>query len=242
MEIYPAVDLYEGNVVRLERGDYAKCKVYSTEPEKIARRWIQAGARWIHVVDLEGARSGAIRNWGALEKIVSLKASVQFGGGVRQKQDVERLIQMGVRRVILGTKILDKAFLSEITQSYDRRIALSLDLRGEEVQIEGWLKGAGRSIFDLYRELKNYPVDCLIITDIEKDGTLTGINQERISRVLEKAPFPVILSGGVASLDDIRNLVSLKSGRLKGVIVGKALYEDRLDLKTALSLAQEKGE
>ncbi len=239
MEIYPAIDLYEGKVVRLERGDYEKRKVYSSDPKAIARRWIGEGARWLHVVDLEGARSGEIKNWEALKQILSeKKVSVQFGGGVRRLEDLEQLLPLGVKRIILGTKVLEPLFLKQVSQAHGPNIALSLDLRGEAVQVEGWLRSGGKSVFDLLGELKEVSVACLIITDIEREGTLTGINLPKFQRLLERSPFPVIFSGGITSLEDIRSLVSLKAKRLDGIIIGKALYEGAVDLREALSLAQ----
>ncbi len=240
MEIYPAVDLYEGKVVRLERGDYKKCTVYSENPADIARKWEKEGARWIHVVDLEGAKSGEIRNWESLKEIVSsVKASVQFGGGIRSKEDVESLLKLGVQRVVIGTKALDTDFLKEVTRSFGEKTALSLDLRGEEIQIEGWLKSAKKSIFDFLGALEGYKIGCLIITDIEKDGMLKGIDVNKWSKLLEKSPFPVICAGGFTSLEDISSLVKTLQEkarkRLNGVIVGKALYEGKFNLKEALA-------
>lgn len=243
MEIFPAVDLYEGKVVRLEQGDYQKCKVYSVDPAEIARQWAKAGARWLHVVDLEGAKGGEIKNWHALRQILSsVKISIEFGGGVRRREDVEQLLKMGVKRVILGTKGLDPSFLSEITQAHGSQIALSLDLRGEEIQVEGWLKGSGKSVFDLLADLPRYSLDCIIVTDVERDGMLAGINFEKIKHILEKSTLPIILSGGITSLDDIRSLNSIRSNRLRGVVIGKALYEGRVDLAQALQLTQQRGE
>lgn len=246
MEIYPAVDLYEGNVVRLERGRYESRKIYSRDPAQVARKWVEAGSRWLHVVDLEGARSGEIKNWQALEKILQITAvSVQFGGGVRRSEDIEKLLRLGVKRVILGTKVLDRAFLAETVHAAPERVALSIDLWGEEARVEGWLKGSGKSIFELFEELRGLPISCLIVTDIEKDGTLTGINLPKMRRVLEKSPFPILCSGGIASLEDLQSLLLLKKDplgeRLEGVIVGKALYEGRLDLREALRIVREGG-
>lgn len=243
MEIYPAVDLYEGKVVRLERGDYQKSQVYSEDPAGIAQKWVEEGARWLHVVDLEGAKSGEIKNWKSLRKIVSsVEASVQFGGGARTKNDVEQLLQLGVKRVILGTKVLDSSFMKDVTKSYGRNIALSFDLRGEEVQIEGWLRGGKKSIFELLPELDQYAIQCVIVTDIERDGTLGGMNFTKMKRLLEKSPLPVILSGGVGSLEDIRSVASLwnqtPTGRLDGLIIGKALYEGKVKLSEALRIIQ----
>ena len=240
MEIYPAVDLYEGKVVRLEKGDYSKRKTYSADPKAIAQKWLAAGCAWLHVIDLEGARSGEIKNWDSLEKILQAKSSVQFGGGVRREDDIRRLFDLGVKRVILGSKILDRDFLQRVTQKNKKRIALSLDIRGDEVQVEGWLKGSGKSIDDYFLEMKRYPVDCLIVTDIDRDGTLGGMDQKKMRRLLEKSPFPIILSGGVASVQDIQSLANFKNTKLKGVIVGKALYEGKLDLKSVVKLIQGK--
>lgn len=241
MEIYPAVDLYQGKVVRLERGDYQKCKVYSDHPSEIVKRWVEAGARWIHIVDLEGARDGEIKNWPALEKILShKKVKIQFGGGVRRESDVERLLQAGVERVVLGSKILDPAFLKRVCEGHGSQLALSLDFRGEEIQVEGWMRPGGKKVEEVFEELRPYRIQRLIVTDIERDGTLTGINLEKINHLLEKSPFPIILSGGVASLEDIRALAATPSPRLDGVIVGKALYENRLDLKKGLQAARGK--
>ena len=243
MEIYPAVDLYEGKVVRLERGDYAKQTVYSEYPEEVAKRWLKEGATWLHVVDLEGARSGEIRNWKALKQILSLKqASVQFGGGVRQREDANRLIHEGVKRVILGSKLLDRGFLKEITKAYPKQIALSLDLRGDEVQIEGWTKGTKKSVFELFLEINDLPLDCLIVTDIERDGTLCGLNLKKLQALLERSSFPVIFSGGVTSEKDIQSLARMGSSRLRGVIIGKALYEGRINLSQVVRLTPREGE
>ena len=239
MEIYPAIDLYQGKVVRLERGDYSKVTIYSGDPKQMASKWIDEGCRWLHVVDLEGARSGRIENWAALEGIVSLgEASVQFGGGVRSAEDVGRLVELGVERVILGTKALEPSFLEEVTETHAGRIALSLDLRGEEVQVEGWTKGARTSVFDLFPRLAGHSVECVIVTDIERDGTLSGLNLSKMSKVLKNSPFPVIFSGGVSALNDILLVASIGSdegvGNLEGIIVGKALYEGKIDLKKAI--------
>ena len=245
MEIYPAVDLYEGEVVRLERGDYAKRKVYSSDPAAVAQRWAREGARWLHVVDLEGARSGEIRNWKALERILLEKrVSVQFGGGVRRREDIDRLLRLGIKRIILGTKALEPSFLEEISKAYGQQMALSLDLREEEVQVEGWMQSSGQSVFDLFQEFESRKIRiaCVIVTDIERDGTLKGLNISKWTRLLEKSPFPLICSGGVSSLEDLKSLMAIRNrmraNRLNGVIIGKALYEETVDFGEALRLAK----
>ncbi len=223
--------------MRLERGDYTKCKVYFENPLDAVNLWADEGAKWLHVVDLEGARAGEVKAWDVLEKILSLgRISVQFGGGIRQRGDIERLLKSGVQRVILGTRVLDRAFLKEISVFFGDRVALSFDLRGEEIQVEGWLKSGGVSISELFRDLAFYPVNCVIVTDIERDGTLAGLNLPKIKKLLDESPFPLILSGGIRSAEDIRSLIPMKSEKLKGVILGKALYEGRVTLKQALAL------
>ena len=236
MEIIPAVDLYRGKVVRLERGDYTKCKVYSEDPGEIARQWVREGARWLHVVDLEGARTGKISNEAGLKKILTSGAKVQWGGGVRSSRDIEKLIGLGVRRVILGTKALDPTFLTEAVSHYGEQLGLSLDVRGEEVQTEGWLKAARKNLFEFFKHLRNYKIKFVVVTDIEKDGTLGGINLPKIRKIIDASPCPVIISGGVSSLEDVRSLCILEKkavGKLRGMIVGKALYERKLTLKDA---------
>lgn len=238
MKIFPAVDLYEGRVVRLEKGDYQKCKVYSENPLETAKRWVREGARWLHVVDLEGARSGKVVHWEALREILGSGAAIQWGGGVRSLETIEKLTRAGVKRVILGTKALDPGFLQTALSNFGERIALSLDLRGEDIQIEGWQRSGSQSIFDFFKQWGKYRPSVVIVTDIERDGTLGGIDLPKIERILEKSPCPVIISGGVSSLDDIGSLALLKMrivcGPLEGVIVGKALYEGKLNLREAL--------
>lgn len=240
MEIYPAVDLYEGNVVRLEQGDYARCKVYSTDPVEIAKKWAGAGTRWLHIVDLDGAKTGKIQNWESLKRVqTSLKVSIQFGGGVRTFEDVQRLIELGIKRVILGSKALDPDFLKKVTETFKNSIALSLDLKGDAVQIEGWLKSSGKSVYELFENLSEFSIDAFIITDIERDGTLKGPNLDKIENLLKKSPKPVILSGGVSSLEDVRSIHKLKNSRLDGMIIGKALYEGKIELKEAFKILRE---
>lgn len=243
-EIYPAIDLFEGKVVRLERGDYERSKVYSERPEEIAERWKKEGARWIHVVDLAAARSGKLEAGGALAGILSVHGlRIQFGGGVRTVESIEKLLKAGVQRVVLGTKALDEAFLKEASGRYGKKLALSLDVRGEEIQTEGWLKGSGKTLEEVFKRLASFTVGALVVTDIEKDGVLQGINLPKMERFLKKSPHPFIVSGGVSTLKDLRELALLEKklgkGKLDGVIIGKALYEEKIMLKDALQIARE---
>lgn len=242
MEVYPAIDLFKGKVVRLERGDYDRCRIYSKDPLETAKNWVRDGARWLHVVDLEGARSGVIQEWRVLGEILSaVRANVQFGGGVRSARDVGQLIEQGVQRIVLGTKALELSFVEKIAREYPKRIALSLDVRGDEVCIEGWTKSGSVSIFDLFKKVSPYPVECLIVTDIERDGTLEGINTKKLERIIAASPFPVIVSGGVSRVEDLQLLQPLGKN-LYGVIIGKALYERRFTLPDAVRLCRNTKE
>lgn len=243
MNIYPAIDLLSGKVVRLERGNYEKVKVYGNDPKTVAERWRDEGATWLHVVDLEGARSGSIHEWESLSAIASVPGvSVQFGGGIRQFESIVRLLKMGIARVVIGTKALDRAFLGEISKRFGKQIALSLDLKGDEVCVEGWKKGGGVSLYEFLEGLKGLPISCLVVTDIERDGTLKGINIKKVEKILKASPLPVILSGGVSSPADLKAIQSLTSKQLEGAIIGKALYEGKIQLPEILRMSREKGE
>jgi len=166
---------------------------------------------------------------------------VQWGGGVRTLQDIAKLTGLGVSRVILGTKALDPPFLKEALSHYGKQLGLGLDVRGEEVQVEGWLKSAQQNLFEFFQDLRNYPIQFVVVTDIERDGTLGGVNLPKIQKIISASPCPVIISGGVSRLEDVRALSVLEEnavGKLTGVIVGKALYEKRFGLKDALKAAR----
>jgi phosphoribosylformimino-5-aminoimidazole carboxamide ribotide isomerase len=241
MRIYPAIDLYQGKVVRLEKGDYQKQKIYSENPAEVARNWVEEGASWLHVVDLEGAKTGEIRNWKALEQIIDQgRVSIQFGGGVRKKSDIVRLLKLGVQRVIVGTLALDRVFIKEVADRHGKNLALSLGVRDEEIQIQGWLRSGKKTLTGLFHELKDLSLACVVMTDIARDGTLRGLNITKVRQWLNQTPWPIIVSGGVATLDDLKSLVALHNPRLEGVIIGKALYERRFSLGEALGTTGEK--
>ena len=239
MEIYPAIDIYRGKVVRLLKGDYGQCKVYSEDPAEVAQRWFNSGARWVHVVDLEGAKSGRLETLPVIQNVINrIKISVQFGGGVRSIEDAKKLLKLGVKRVIFGTKALDLNFIREASMVLTNKMAISLDVRDDQVQVEGWLKSGEKSVHELMKEITDYQLSCIIVTDIEKDGTLTGVNIEKVKRLLKDSSHPIVVSGGVRNIDDIRKLSKLArefpSGKLDGVIIGKALYENQIDLREAM--------
>ncbi|HIE44534.1 MAG TPA: 1-(5-phosphoribosyl)-5-[(5-phosphoribosylamino)methylideneamino]imidazole-4-carboxamide isomerase [Candidatus Omnitrophica bacterium] len=234
MLIIPAIDLMEGKVVRLTKGDFTNKKIYSDDPVKVAREWEDRGARRIHIVDLDGAMTGISGNMEVIKRIVnSLNISVEVGGGVRNFVMVERFFDCGTQYVILGTKGLkDEGFLETCLFRFPHRIILSLDIKDRKISIKGWREDLQEDIFSYFKRLKGLKLDSIIVTDIQRDGTLEGLDIDLFSEICKKSPLPVIVSGGVSSLKDIESLSSIS--KLKGVIIGKALYEGRIDLEEVL--------
>ena len=241
MTIYPAIDLYEGKVVRLERGDYRRQTVYARQPEETAVEWCRQGAEWLHVVDLEGAKSGRMNNYESLMKIRGqVNCRLEFGGGIRRLEDIQKLIAEGIDRVILGTKALDEGFVSRALERFGKQIALGFDVRDEKVQMEGWIKEGGKSLSDALDWANNFPLETIIYTDIQKDGMLRGPNFEALNLVLEISRARVILSGGVSTLLDLRKASAINARNFEGVIIGKAIYEKKFSVREAIALTEGK--
>lgn len=241
MELYPAIDLYQGKAVRLKGGDFKEVTVYSEHPEEMALAWRKAGANWIHVVDLEGAKSGRIVHGQCIQKIRESAAGckIEVGGGVRALEDIQELINYGADRVILGTKALDRDFLDKAMKRFSDQIAVGLDTRQGKVQLEGWLIESGISLEQALQLLAPYQVQTLIVTDIATDGMLMGPNFKQLESVLTNTHSRVILSGGVSSLEDLRKAAALKFSNFEGVIIGKALYEKRFTLEDAVKIVHK---
>ena len=234
--VYPAIDLRNGKVVRLKFGDPDQQTDYGNDPAAAGQRWLDDGATWLHVVNLDGAfgeKSAA--NWSALESIASLQANVQFGGGIRALSDVERALNAGANRVILGTVAVEQPELVKeaIAQFGPAAIAVGIDARDGEVKTRGWLEGGGISPLDLAQQMADFGVETIIHTDISRDGVLTGVNAEKSAEIGNATGLNVIGSGGVASLNDIQRCIDHK---LAGVITGRAIYEGELNLKEAIEL------
>lgn len=239
MRVYPAIDLYEGKVVRLTRGDFREEKVYSDKPEEIAKEWENLGAEWIHVVDLEGARTAIMKNRDPLLRIrKAVRCSIQFGGGLRRMEDIQSILKSGINRVVLGTKALDEMFFRRALEAFGDKIAVSLDIRDGMVQTEGWLKSAQATLGTVLKLFNNFPLKTVIYTDIKKDGMLEGPDFSGLKEVLTGTRARVILSGGVGSLTDIRKCAAMSEKNFEGVIVGKALYEKRILLADAIRIAK----
>ncbi len=237
MEIFPAIDLYEGKAVRLYQGDYAKMTVYSEHPEELARSFAASGAKYIHIVDLEGAKSGGTPNFDAVRAIRAASgAFCEIGGGVRSMAVVDRYLDAGLDRVILGTAALtDEAFLRAAVEKHGEKIAVGVDMRDGFVAIRGWTEKSGKEAFAFCRKLQALGVRTLICTDISRDGAMRGANRRLYQDLSEQLSLQIVASGGVSTLDDVCALASMG---LCGAIIGKAYYTGAIDLKEAIEVAQ----
>lgn len=239
MDLYPAIDLRAGRCVRLVEGDFAQETVYGDDPLGVARGFAEAGARWIHVVDLDAARTGDPVNRPVVAAVASALAPagvrVQTGGGVRSVEDAAELLDGGVARVVIGTAAVEHpALVADVARRWPGRVAVGLDHRGGEVRLRGWTEGAGRAVTDLVPEAMEAGASAVIVTDISRDGRLAGPDVTGLSALVAATGAPVIASGGVSSLDDIRSLASITG--LAGIIAGKAIYEGRLDVRAAVEV------
>jgi phosphoribosylformimino-5-aminoimidazole carboxamide ribotide isomerase len=229
MDLFPAIDLLDGRCVRLYQGDYDRETVYHDDPVAQAKEFAAAGAAWIHMVDLDAARSGERRNHELIAAVAdAVDVPTQVGGGVRDDAAADALLAAGVRRVVIGTAALDDPdWVRRLAYRYPGRVAVGLDARGREVAVRGWVEGSGRDLLDLARAFDDAGVAALVVTEIGVDGTLQGPALDQLTGVLEVTGLDVVASGGVGTLDHLRALAQLEVAgrRLAGVIVGKALYE-----------------
>jgi phosphoribosylformimino-5-aminoimidazole carboxamide ribotide isomerase len=239
MLIIPAIDLKDGKVVRLYQGKKEDEKVYSRNPAVVARHWQKQGAQLIHVVDLDGAFGGEPGNLPSLKKIISaVNVPIEFGGGVRNKETIRAILGLGVQRIVLGTKaVQDESFLKEVFAEFKEKIIVSIDTKDDLVLTEGWeSEKSDYKTIDFALKLQDLGFSQIIYTDTSKDGTLRGPNLEGIRSILSNTDLTVIASGGISSLEDIVKLKQLGKKRMIGVIVGKALYEEKFTLKEAIRL------
>jgi len=237
MLIFPAIDLYDGKAVRLYKGDYAQMTIYSENPPEIAGAFYQQGADCLHLVDLEGAKTGGTPN---LETIRRIRAAaplfIEVGGGVRSMAVVERYLSTGIDRVILGTAaVTDPAFLREAVETYGEKIAVGVDIRDGKAAIRGWTEKSALDAFDFCRKLQGLGVQTIICTDISKDGAMQGTNRALYGELSKELNMNIVASGGVSSIDDIKALRALD---LYGAIIGKAYYTGAIDLREALEAAK----
>lgn len=238
MKLFPAIDLIGGCAVRLVKGDYAQKTIYSETPAEVARSFAAAGAEYLHVVDLEGAKDGGTPNLETIRSIVETGGLlVEVGGGIRSEEVIKTYLDAGVFRVILGTAaVQNPAFLEEMVQKYGEKIAVGVDIKDGMVAIKGWTEVSGESCFAFCEKLQKIGVKTIICTDISKDGLLSGTNLELYKNLSEAFSVDIVASGGVTTLEDVEKLANLG---LYGAILGKALYTGNIDLKAAVALTKE---
>jgi len=241
--LFPAIDLKDGECVRLVQGDMGRATVFNADPAAQARAFVAQGFDYLHVVDLDGAFAGKPVNAEAVRNILAgLTLKLQLGGGIRDLKTVRGWLESGVTRVIIGTAaVSDPDFVREAARVYPGRIAVGIDAREGLVAIEGWAKTSEMSALDLGRRFEDAGVAAIVYTDIARDGALAGLNLDSTIALAEKVGISVIASGGLASIEDIRRLTEPKCARLAGAIVGRALYDGRLDPREALALLRDGG-
>lgn len=235
MILYPAIDIRNGKAVRLRQGDFDAETVYDADPLSAARAWVEGGARWLHVVDLDGARSGAPANLEHLERIAGeLGVPVQFGGGLRSRESVDAALAAGAERVILGTAAYnDVDFLDDVVAAHGARVVVSVDVRGGKVASAGWTQQTEMEAAAVIDHLQRRGVRKLVYSNIERDGMLTGPDLDEVRQVAEAVRGSFIYSGGIGSLADLEGLARLRQVNLNGVIVGSALYERKFSVPEA---------
>jgi phosphoribosylformimino-5-aminoimidazole carboxamide ribotide isomerase len=236
--LFPAIDLKEGLAVRLQQGDMARATVFHRDPAQQAAAFQQQGFKHLHVVDLDGAFAGKPMNVAAVERILeAVGQCVQLGGGIRNMATIEGWLEKGVNRVIIGTAaVRDPALVKEAAKKFPRKVAVGLDARDGKVAVEGWAESSELSALDIARRFEDAGVAAIIYTDVARDGMLQGINWDATIALAEMISIPVIASGGLASIDDIKTMLEPRAKKLEGAIAGRALYDGRLDAAEALSL------
>jgi phosphoribosylformimino-5-aminoimidazole carboxamide ribotide isomerase len=243
MRLYPAIDLKDGQCVRLFKGDMNASTVYNEDAAAQARRFEAAGFEYLHVVDLNGAISGASVNRAVVERILqSVAMPVQLGGGIRTRADVDGWLEAGIRRVILGTAaVKNPEFVKEVAKAYPNQIAVGIDARGGMVAVEGWVKASTMRAVDLAKLFEDAGVAAIIYTDIARDGTLEGPNLDETAALAEAIRIPVILSGGIGTMEHLRAVKARAGSGIEGIIIGRALYENTIQPYDALALMHATG-
>lgn len=241
MIVLPAIDLKDGQCVRLEQGLMDKDTVYSDDPAAMARHWQDEGGEFLHLVDLDGAFAGVPKNRAAIEAIVAaVDIPTELGGGIRDLETIEAYLKLGIDRVILGTVAKENPELvAEACRKFPGQIVVGIDAKDGLVAVRGWAEVTEKKATDLAREMESFGVTAIIYTDISRDGMMQGPNLEATAALAEAISIPVIASGGVSSLDDIRNLLEIEASGVEGVITGKAIYNGALNLREAVALTKK---
>ncbi len=234
MYIIPAIDLVKGKCVRLIQGDYNRQMTYEQDPVKQAGRFIEQDAQWLHIVDLDGAKLGRPVNTETISAIAALgKLKIEVGGGIREQEHIKQLLDLGIQRVIIGTKAIeDFEWFGEMANKFSGKIVLGLDARGSKVATHGWTQDTPQNLLEFASQAAQLPLTTIIYTDISKDGMMAGPNIERTKNLAEKLPIPVIASGGVTQLSDVEKLKNLP---IEAIIIGRALYEGTINLTDAIN-------
>lgn len=240
MEVWPAIDIRGGKCVRLCQGDYGREIVFNSDPVAIAHHWVTLGARRLHIVDLDGAKIGEPVNFDIVQRIFQESGvPCQFGGGVREEATISRLLDAGASRVVVGTRaVKDPDWFRAVVRKFPRRIVLGLDVRAGRAATDGWLEISNRTAAEIVAEFADEPIAAVVFTDISADGMLSGVSLEAFRHMQQVITVPLIASGGVTTLEDIR---ALKEIGVTGCIIGRALYEGRLNLPEVLAIAEDKG-
>ena len=244
MLLIPAIDIQNGQCVRLRQGRMDDSTVFADDPLDAARRWVDAGAERLHIVDLDGAQSGEPVNIGQVRRIVERYPDlpIQIGGGIRDEDTVEQYLDAGVRYVILGTKAVNEPhFVSDLCLGFPGHIIVGLDARDGKLAVDGWSKLSKHDVVDLAQHFENDGVDAIVYTDISRDGMLTGVNIDATRELAESIRIPVIAAGGISTLDDLRRLCEIQDSGVFGAITGRAIYEGTLDFAEGLNLTRGCG-
>ena len=236
MDVIPAIDILDGRCVRLYQGDYQQSEVFGEDPVEVAQRWYSQGAKYLHVVDLDGARDGKPKNLKVIEAIArSIPIRVQMGGGLRDRESIVLVLNSGVSRVILGTAAVENSqLIADICAEFPEQIMIGIDARDGKVATRGWLTTSEVMAVDLAKRMTSVGIAGIIYTDIHRDGTMQGPNIEALRQLAENVDVPVIASGGISSITDLLNLLSLESIGVKGAIVGRAIYTGDIQLREAI--------
>ena len=242
MKIFPAIDLKDGKCVRLNKGDYKQVTHYSDNPLEMAETWISQGTNNLHIVDLDGAKAGKPINFTIIESIRKEFPNlfIQVGGGIRNQENINRYINAKIDKVIIGTKVVtDPEFIKKIDANILNRIVVDVAVKDEMLAVQGWNESSSYNIKEFISILNQNNISEIVFTDVSKDGMLKGINLEKIKEILGFSNIPLIASGGVTSIKDIKNLKKLKDKGLSGIIIGKALYENKISLPEAIKIAKD---
>jgi phosphoribosylformimino-5-aminoimidazole carboxamide ribotide isomerase len=243
MLLIPAIDIKDGQCVRLRQGDMADATVFSEDPATMARHWVDFGIERLHLVDLNGATVGRPKNEPIIKRIIEEvgdDVEIQLGGGIRDLETIERYLDDGISYIIIGTAaVKNPGFLHDACDAFAGQIMVGLDAKDGKVATDGWSKLTGHDVIDLAKRFEGYGVEAIIYTDIARDGMLSGINMEATIRLAQAVNVPIIASGGLTNIDDIRKLIAVESEGIIGAIAGRSIYEGTIDFAAALKLTQE---